>query len=720
METIRVNVNNMSASTVGYQWEHNKVAVLFDGYQQQNPANEVYLNFKGRTPSSRFLIPLADMTTNITQPMTRSAGEFDCQIEERSPEGNMISRSPIFKLRILPSIKSEVAYEVTDDRLETVYQKYNEMYNLIESTNARALANESARQTQWQTLKSQTQALVPTEVAAYFTAHKSEFKGVPGEPGRTPVKGIDYFTSPEIAEITKPIETELDVERQRINNIIALPPGSTTGDAELQDIRIGADGVTYSSAGDAVREQVRNAKKDLTDFNVVNLYTDFTKFKNYKSNGITFNFEDGKMHIYGTSTASAFVYLNTDSDTLPAFFKAGETYRIKYNSSKVRFRVYDKTSGTSQLLIDTTDSLVYTFPDTMVSGSMRLWIASGTTLNEEIDIPAFLLAKTNKELTDDVGYILGDTLIPNGTNDRTSEVKEVLSKYGYCKFASGDFYISDVIELTEGQSIIGSGKKTVLRKPASPTKQGFFQVIGSTHNVTFRDLTIKGSNTTKPTAEVTNGQYGIYVIDNAGYVTIDNCNFYGLTRSGIIVGSGFSWLRSVNVSNCSFLFCNKGIEFINNGEFGNVSNCNFNSCWYGASNIGGNNKFATCGFDACNIGLFIYDADGTHNNGHGSAVACTFNHCDEAGIRTINCTKGYVFTGCQIFYGGIRCTASKGIIFADCQIRGGTETGLRFTNCGLAIFDTCIFADEPVFTLSNSTLIKKTNCYMRDTGAIII
>lgn len=61
-----------------------------------------------------------------------------------------------------------------------------------------------------------------------------------------------------LAQMIKQVNSDLAVERGRISKFTALPAGSTTGDAELMDIRNGANGKSYASAGDAVRDQVKN------------------------------------------------------------------------------------------------------------------------------------------------------------------------------------------------------------------------------------------------------------------------------------------------------------------------------------------------------------------------------------------------------------------------------------------------------------------------------
>lgn len=57
-------------------------------------------------------------------------------------------------------------------------------------------------------------------------------------------------------------EDQIAVERNRINQLASLPDGSTAGDAELQDIRIGYDGTVYATAGEAVRGQFAKVAED--------------------------------------------------------------------------------------------------------------------------------------------------------------------------------------------------------------------------------------------------------------------------------------------------------------------------------------------------------------------------------------------------------------------------------------------------------------------------
>ena len=93
---------------------------------------------------------------------------------------------------------------------------------------------------------------------------------------------IEGINSNLASEISRAKETE-ETLKSRIDTITSLPEGSTTGDAELQDIRVKADGTTATSAGNAVREQFSELKGDLYILDIVKTLSP-TEIKNYYYN----------------------------------------------------------------------------------------------------------------------------------------------------------------------------------------------------------------------------------------------------------------------------------------------------------------------------------------------------------------------------------------------------------------------------------------------------
>ena len=91
---------------------------------------------------------------------------------------------------------------------------------------------------------------VPSEYESWYEAlleHISEYE----------------IASDQIAANTSQIAantSDIAVLDGRMDELTTLTDGSTTGDAELADIRVGYDGTVYSNAGEAVRTQIADVK----------------------------------------------------------------------------------------------------------------------------------------------------------------------------------------------------------------------------------------------------------------------------------------------------------------------------------------------------------------------------------------------------------------------------------------------------------------------------
>ena len=163
----------------------------------------------------------------------------------------------------------------------------------------------------------------------------------------------------EHALLDRKIATNYSIFDNRINQLSSLSEGSTTGDAELMDIRIGADAIKYDSAGSAVRNQINRintAFDELADViapqqkRVVNFNETKSNFiySTVYPNGLAFNgytsyiknVSEGEEYYLtsttppGVSHGLAYLYdTNGNQTVVKQNIKVGE---ISYNDFRIR------------------------------------------------------------------------------------------------------------------------------------------------------------------------------------------------------------------------------------------------------------------------------------------------------------------------------------------------------------------------------------------------
>lgn len=227
--------------------------------------------------------------------------------------------------------------DVTKSYVDSNFAKKTEIPTVPTKTSQ--LTNDSGFLTQHQSLseyaKKSEIPVVPNKVssfqndAGYLTQHQDIS-------GKADVESVNAVNSK-----VDSVKTEQDALSARMDAFTSLEEGSTTGDAELTDIRVQVNGKTANSAGSAVRNQVTDLKSDIEIAGCVSEFPEITWSQGYVKTDGTFDIanEAWRKSNYISAANIEKLIVNGEFAKLNpgwnfAFFDAGKTY-IPESGSKV-------------------------------------------------------------------------------------------------------------------------------------------------------------------------------------------------------------------------------------------------------------------------------------------------------------------------------------------------------------------------------------------------
>lgn len=559
-------------------------------------------------------------------------------------------------------------------------------------------------------------------------------------------------------DILSSIFEQIAVNKARIDNIARLPEGSTTADAELIDIRVGENGITYPTAGDAVRGQINDLKEDLNE-GIGRISEEIERVTvtdglSVTIAGVSVENDGGRLKVYGTATAGRLFYFvngqnkaSTISSTATQApdVTAGK-YHIKtsvsgfaseyslyatYSSATERFQISNHEE--SSRFIEFTDPATIVFMSvsgrnygtaedpTIISVSVRQITAVDEVARTELNnLPVLYSVDTSTE-------------DESGKTDMKAKIESMLNEHGICQLSEGIFYVSGAIDLPEGSTLCGSGRNSEIRLLQSVT-EGYCVKIQK--NNTIRDVAFSGSfptNTVATTDRKRNAINFVANYDGATSETTAHCmisnvwikNFGG---SGIYChNTGISISMGLYATNIYIERCHKGINIDYYSEFSKFTNICTSNCYIGIVNNGGNNVFTSCTIHATNTGFVI---DGTQpNSAHGTINGCTFCHIGSnngIAVKANDIEAGFIIANSHFWYNSIDLTNCQGILFDGCEFGRGTSTdgnvsaSITITGGNLVLFSGCMFhldaTRPPKITITNNTKTVFNGCYGTESG----
>lgn len=301
------------------------------------------------------------------------------------------------------------------------------------------------------------------------------------------IEGYEETFAEQIAEQNNAIS----VLEGRVDVITNLPEGSTSGDAELADIRVGENGITYNDAGNAVRKQFAEVWNKLS-VGSNNMF--YLTFGEESVNGITIKQDvDGSVVVNGTTTAGTRICICGSQNVTTDFLSAG-TYSAKQtpvsgtisnaNGISLRFDVSGTSAGTlwtnngtpsaSITLVEASAICLYINNATTFSNyRIRFQIETGSSVGEykpnvsAYDYDArFVIANGVKCVTPEMFGAKGD-----GTTDDIDAINGAIDYLaeiggGSVYFNAKTYLIGDSIVIKKNVNLLGCGKQSVIKVKA--------------------------------------------------------------------------------------------------------------------------------------------------------------------------------------------------------------------------------------------------------------
>lgn len=361
-------------------------------------------------------------------------------------------------------------------------------------------------------------------------------------------------------------------------------------------------------------------------------------------------------------------------------------------------------------------------------------------INRDTISNTYNITTTPTITTDSNGWLQAvdtDTSDESGKTDMTGAIMSMLNSTGYCHLGPGIFYVSGNIDMPAGSIIEGCGKKTIIRLLQS-VSSGY--ILRLKEYSTAKNICFSGgySALDVESADI-GGRKGIIYIGNANgqdpgitpagtrSCQITGCFFENLDSGIYGYNSGGGIQQGLIVDSCHIQYCKVGINLDYYVEYSTFTGVVTFQCHFACINNGGNNKFVNCIFHGI-VGFLMDNSAGDKpNNSHGSCVCCTFNHIHNfgptrpsnvgngIGIKVIGNQNGFIFSGCQLWYGNVEVTNSIGIVF-DNNFFGNDSIAITATGANPVFFLNNVFFSQPSLNVSSNSVF--VNNYTK-AGAVV-